>query len=179
MKYLGLMILLSAPLLSQDMSTFVDSTHGYVIQYPSFISLGTKPDYPGPIVYSDGKWIIALDDSEIPSDQPNFRSFAISLAILSCAADGPDGSQWAQDVDSAQVKKNKYGITYVELFLKKSETFDSKSKSEIVGPFFVIDISSSNKKQALMLDWRPNWMPTPIQVKACRAIVENIKSLNR
>jgi hypothetical protein len=157
---------------------FVDSALGFVIQHPSSISLISKPDYPGIVVHSNGKRIIFIDDYEIMPGQSDIRSFATEIAIQSCAADGPDGSQWAEDIDSAIVKKNSHGVTHVELHLRKLETFQLNSRSEIVGPFFVVDLSSAKRRHCVMLDWRPDWKPTAIQISACRSIIENITLLN-
>ncbi len=182
MKFLSLILLLSVPAFSQLDSTFVDSTLGYLIKYPSFISINRTADYGGAKVWHDRKVIVFLDDdAEKLTDHPSFRSYAIDLAINSCAADGPDGSQWAEDIDSAMVHKNGYAVNYVELFLRLNESVyfaDSNSNertSKIVGPFFVIDLSTSQRRQSLFLDCRPHWPPTRIQTKACRSIVKNIR----
>jgi hypothetical protein len=186
MKYLILLILLPYLLLAQHKSIFADSSRGYLIEYPNSFSLKggsyalhpTKVDTNYIAFFYDGKRVLFGDFNKI--DQSDFKSHAINLTIGWSAADGPNGSTYCKNIDSVKIEKNKYGVIYAELFLRKiSEKYrKSKSeieKSEIVGPYFVVDISTKNKRQSLYLNWRANWKPTLIQTKLSKVIVDNIK----
>lgn len=167
----------------QQMPTFVDQQRGFAIEYQGMFSF--KPgsyalnpsdaDTHYVAVFHSGERILFGDFDEISPQLSNFRSHAIRLCIGSEVADGPDGSSWCEDIDSAIVRQNRFGVTYVELFLlKRSEGIDG-SESEIVGPYYVIDISTKRSRQSLFLNWRPNWSPTKYQIDASRAIVENLR----
>ncbi|MFH0991776.1 MAG: hypothetical protein V1799_17345 [bacterium] len=187
MRYLYIVIFFCGSLLSQERSIFVDSRRGYAIEYSDFFSLkgGSYSSNPAKVdthyiaVIHNSQRILFGEFDDILADFTDFRSNAINLAIRCSAADGPDGSTYCEDIDSAQVKRNKFGVTYVELFLRKRAEGLGGPRSEIVGPYFVIDISFGNIKESLYLDWRPNWKPTSIQTRVSRSIVENIKIFKR
>jgi len=189
MKYLLLSVIFFALAISQDKSMFVDYRRGYEIPMPINTSLRggcyhwpTHPDNTDTnyikIMYQ-GKKIIYGEFTDIPFPKTDFRKYAINLAIGRSAADGPDGSTYCKNIDSAKVKRNKYGVAYVELFLRRFDEHNGKTQSEIVGPYFIIDISSEHLAQSLFLDWRVSDKPTKIQVGVSRSIAENIKLLHK
>jgi len=184
MKPLLVVMLLSGVVFCQQRPAFVDRARGYAIEYPESVSVkagsystSSAADTHYVAVFYGTEEILSGDFDDMWPHHFDFRSYAVDLAIRSSTADGPDGSVFCEDIDSVRVKRNKHGVRYAEIFLQKHSEGGDGSRSEIVGPYFVIDISAAIGKRSLYLDWRPNWKPTAVQTNTARYIAEHIRLL--
>ena len=188
MRTLALCVVCVLSVASQDKRVFTDLTRGYSIDCSKLLNItaGSRNrnrsirDTSYLAVYFAGARVLFGEFQGIESKVGSgFREFAKDVSISWCGSGGPDESTWAEDIDSIEVKANKHGVTYARLFLRRRTSSESGNESEIVGPFYVIDISTSRSRQSLFLRWQFDWRPSSAQIKACEAIVDGIKMLRR
>jgi len=108
------------------------------------------------------------------------RGFAIYIAGLHCAADGPDGSTYCTDAVRQSAFETPQGLQGHEFYLTKVEESYGEEGPRIeekttIGPVFALDISDAGTIRIFLATSRMRAEPLPTDVAMMKAMVDSVR----
>jgi hypothetical protein len=168
--------------------THADRRSGYALRYPA----GYVLEAPGTGTYitirKDGRRVISAvvespheSRKEKRQQSPDgWKDFILERAMVSCMADGPDGSVYCDRIARQRSWQNSSGLRVIEFYLRQvDERFGpprTRSMST-VGPVYGVDISRPGYVLGLLVGSGHEFPVTPEDKQLVEKIVESVHLL--
>jgi hypothetical protein len=136
------------------------------------------PDPPGSvIIYPGGKNPYQELAQETRNNEKLFHLYTRQEAQSWCVADGPDGSNYCQDIDSEKPFTSLNGFNCLELYpVMIRENFADNTKQQgVVGPLFGVFLPKENLPLVLFISARYGHLASPTEVQDMRQVVDALK----
>ena len=142
-------------------TTYTNKTYNFAFNYPSTYHLKTFGDGYFDLL-NNSKIVLraSIEDAAfkifIKENNPTadiFHSFARQRCKIVCAADGPDGSTYCDEIESEREYISANGLRFLEFYLVMTrENYSDKTKKKSrVGPVYVVNLSMGNRHLALII----------------------------
>lgn len=169
----------------QTTATYISRQYKFALEYPTGYKLKRFADGFFALVGSqkvevrssveDDTFRIFLRESKEKGD--TFKAFARERVKVICAANGPDGSSYCDNVESEREGTTRGGLRYLEFYLvmtREDLSTNSKETSR-VGPIYVVDISRPTQPLALMIFPEYGTLASQETTDAMRRMVETLR----
>jgi hypothetical protein len=136
----------------QKENVFIDKQKGYQIRLPKGVTIQANSSSWYIIASYGGKKILrGLFYDAKGYWQEHIPEFIRKVHRID--ADGNEGSERSEDIDSCRIQKNRYGLTFEKYFLKEIDNNRNGTRTFIIGPYFGIDISKGSEKRVIIWEW--------------------------
>lgn len=165
--------------------TYFSQRYGYGLHYPAECRLKKAAEGAYLDMSFQGRRlptvsVQSLDETgkeKRKSSSDMWREFMLERAMVSCDADGPDGTVYCQGVKSERAWKTNSGLRVIELYLHRvQERYEQPNKvtTTQVGPIYAVDISREGYVFGLMVGSGHDYPNTSVERDLVSRIVASV-----
>ncbi|MBI5810230.1 MAG: hypothetical protein HZB21_03455 [Deltaproteobacteria bacterium] len=180
----------------ERLQTYTSIETGLSFEYPADYALKELLTPKGKLIAiligktagKENRWLMDIGIEEASSyprevydpAKTSVKQFAIDMAINHCAADGPDGGVWCEEVVRLENFRSAHGLGGYEIFLTEIsghyfEDGTQKAEKKVKGPIYAFDISSGGDIRILLIEptgWTKDY---PDETKTLSDIVKSLR----